>query len=94
MYDDSSIQNDLQDPQWADFEMPFVTRDAASWGIGVPKEEQDTAFGRFISGMAAEWHRNGRIVELEKKWNIKPSKWVGDMHKLYKEAGNHGRLLK
>ena len=51
MYDDSSIQNNLQDPQWADFEMPFVTRDAASWGIGVPKDEQETAFGRFISGI-------------------------------------------
>ena len=30
IYDDSSIQNDLQDPQWSDFEMPFETRDAAS----------------------------------------------------------------
>ncbi len=93
MYDDSSIQNDLQDAQWQDFEMPFETRDAESWGAAVPKDELDKAFGRFMSGMIAEWHRNGKIVELEKKWNIKPSKYVADMHKLYMDAGNHGRNL-
>lgn len=93
MYDDSSIQNDLQDEAWAEFEMPMQTIDAASWGIAVPKDEQDAAFGRFMSGMVAEWHRTGRIAELEKKWGIKPSAWVTDMHNKYKEAGDYGRLL-
>lgn len=94
MYDDSSIQNDLQDAAWAEFEMPMQTIDAASWGIAVPRDEQDGAFGRFMSGMVSEWHRTGRIVELEKKWGIKPSAWVTDMHNKYQEAGDYGRLLK
>ena len=93
MYDDSSIQNDLQDEAWSEFEMPFETRDAASWGLAVPKAELDTAFGKFMAGMVAEWHRTGRIVELEKKWGIKSSPWVREMHRQYKEAGDFGRNL-
>ena len=59
----------------------------------MPKDEQDTPFGRLISEMAEEWHRTGFIVELEKKWGIKPSKWVNEMHEMYQKAGDHGRLL-
>jgi polar amino acid transport system substrate-binding protein len=92
--DDTSIQGDLQDPAWSEeYEMPFETRDAASWGIGVPKDELDKAFGRFMSGMVSEWHRTGRIVELEKKWNIQPSRWAADMHEKFKEASQYGQVL-
>jgi polar amino acid transport system substrate-binding protein len=94
MLDDSSIQADLQLDMWKDYQMPFKTIDAASWGIAVPKAEQEGVFGRFMSGMVHDWHVSGRLVELEKKWGIKSTAYLREMHELYKKAATHGSLLK
>jgi len=74
--DDSSIGVDLASGQWDDFEMPLPTEDDNPWALAVPVPEKDCVFGQFMSGMQYNWLRSGRLIELEAKWDIKPSSFL------------------
>lgn len=68
VYDDSAIVAKTNDPEWADYEMPLPTIDDAPWGLAVPLGED--GFGALMSEMITDWHKNGRILELETKWGV------------------------
>ncbi|MCR9219620.1 MAG: transporter substrate-binding domain-containing protein [Alphaproteobacteria bacterium] len=76
VYDDSSIGSDIASGNWDDFEMPLNSEDDSPWGLAVPKAEEDCVFGRFMSGMQYNWHRDGTLIALEEKWGIKPTAFL------------------
>ena len=76
VYDDSSIMADLASGNWDDFEMPLPTEDDNPWGLAVPKAEQECIFGNFMAGMTYNWHQDGTLMELEKKWGIQPTAYL------------------
>ncbi|MEM1388659.1 MAG: transporter substrate-binding domain-containing protein [Pseudomonadota bacterium] len=76
VYDDSSIMADLASGQWDDFEMPLVTEDDNPWALAVPKAEENCIFGRFMSGMQYNWHKDGTLMELEAKWGIQSTEYL------------------
>ena len=39
-------------------------------------EGANCVFGRFMSGMQYQWHQDGSLIELEKKWGIKPTQYL------------------
>jgi hypothetical protein len=55
----------------------------------LPLEERDSLFGRFMAGMIYDWHANGRLIELEKKWGIQPTAYVQTMHEKFKPNRAH-----
>ena len=81
VYDDSFIIAKLQDPKWADYEMPLPTMDDAPWGLAVKHGEY--RFYGMMSEMIMKWHASGRIIELEKKYGIEPTPFAVKMHKKY-----------
>ena len=83
VYDDSSIMADLASGEWDGFEMPLKTEDDTPWALAVPLEEVDGIWGQFMSGMTYNWHRSGRLVELEKKWGIQPTAYLQSMNKKF-----------
>jgi polar amino acid transport system substrate-binding protein len=76
LYDDTAFAERLADPRWAGFEMPLETILTEPWGAAVKLEERDGPWGRFMAGTIADWHRSGKLIELEKKWNIVPSAFL------------------
>ncbi len=76
VYDDSSIGSDLASGNWDEFEMPLASEDDNPWGLAVPLAEQSCVFGNFMSGMQYNWHRSGRLIELEAKWGIQPTAYL------------------
>ncbi len=76
LYDDATIIGELASGKWDGYEMPLVTEDTQPWGLAVPKPERENIWGRFMAGMLYEWHRSGRLLELEKKWGIKQSDYL------------------
>ena len=76
VYDDSSIGSDLSSGNWDEFEMPLASEDDNPWGLGVPLAETSCVFGNFMSGMQYNWHREGTLIALEKKWGIKPTAFL------------------
>jgi len=80
VYDDTAFAERLADARWKDYEMPLETILEEPWGIAVKLEERDGPWGKFVADQIADWHRTGRIIELEKKWNIPPSAFLKRMH--------------
>jgi polar amino acid transport system substrate-binding protein len=58
------------------------------WGLAVKLEERDGAWGQVHGGGAREWHRNGKLIELEKKWGIQASAFLKTMQEKYSEKGS------
>ena len=85
VYDDSSIMSDLSSGDWPDFEMPLPSEDDNPWGLAVPVAERSCVFGNFMSGMTYNWHQSGRLIELEKKWGIQPTRYLEDQHERHKD---------
>jgi polar amino acid transport system substrate-binding protein len=84
VYDDTAFAERLADPKWAGFEMTLPTILEEPWGLAVKLEERDGAWGKFMAQVVEDWHRSGRLIELEKKWNIPPSAFLKTMHEKYK----------
>lgn len=67
---------------WAEFEVPLETQAEAPWGMAIRLNNPD--FQDLLSKATIDWHRKGTIAALEKKWGIKPTKWVQTTHEKYK----------
>jgi polar amino acid transport system substrate-binding protein len=80
LYDDTAFIERLGDPKWATFEMPLETILPQPWGAAVKLEERDGPWGQFMAKTITDWHRSGKLIELEKKWNIPPSALLKQMH--------------
>jgi polar amino acid transport system substrate-binding protein len=79
MYDDTAFLERLGDPKWAAFEMPLETILDEPWGAAVKLEDRNGPWGQFMAKTLTEWHRSGKLVEVEKKWNIPPSAFLKRM---------------
>ena len=69
-------------PEWSDYEMPLDSILVQPWGLAVKQGEK--AFADFMSKTVTDWHKSGFIAELEKKYNIKPTKFAQEMHAKHK----------
>jgi polar amino acid transport system substrate-binding protein len=88
LYDDVSIMADLATPEWAGYEMPVPVLYDNPWAAAVPIEDLHKGWGVFMAGMAYRWQADGTLIELGKKWNVKPSDWFVKMHdKLHWDTG-------
>ncbi len=83
VYDDSSIGSDLSSGEFEDFEMPLASEDDNPWGLAVPLAEKDCVFGHFMSGITFNMHQSGKLIELESKWGIQPTKYLADKKAAY-----------
>ncbi|GGK09060.1 amino acid ABC transporter [Pseudomonas matsuisoli] len=80
LYDDVGIQADLKLPEWSDYEMPVEVLYNNPWGAAVAIEERDKPWGVFISGLAYRWQSSGKLMDLEKAYDLQPSAWFADQH--------------
>ncbi|HEX8165564.1 MAG TPA: transporter substrate-binding domain-containing protein [Beijerinckiaceae bacterium] len=80
VYDDTAFAERLADAKWRDYEMPLETILEEPWGIAVKLDERDGPWGQFVAKQIEDWHRSGRIIELEKKWSIPPSAFLKKMN--------------
>ncbi|MEI6117064.1 MAG: hypothetical protein WCP99_21185, partial [Burkholderiales bacterium] len=80
LYDDVSLLADLDSGEWKRYEMPVSVLYNNPWAAAVPIEEQNRAWGAFMAGMAYRWQASGKLLELEKKWGLKPAGWFAQQH--------------
>lgn len=87
IYDDNLIAVMLADPQrrWADWHMPLPSQSDTPWGLAVRLEDRDRPWGRFMSGMVANWHRTGQLLRWENEAGIAESAFLRRMHEALKD---------
>jgi polar amino acid transport system substrate-binding protein len=69
-----------EDGKWSAYEMPLPVEDPQSWVIAVPLSERDGPFGHMMSDIIKDWHKSGKLIELEKKWKLEPSAFLKEEH--------------
>lgn len=86
LFDDTLINSTLAagDPKWANYEMPLASEDPQLWAMGVRLADLDAPFGKLLKDLSVEWHKTGKLVELEKKWGIKSSPFLLEMQAKHK----------
>ena len=84
LYDDTYFVDHLNDPKWAAFEMPLPSILVVPWGLAVKLEELNGPWGQFMADTVKDWHKTGKLIELEAKWKIPPSPFLKKMHEQYK----------
>jgi polar amino acid transport system substrate-binding protein len=82
VYDDSSHVAKTKSPEWADYEMPLPTIDDAPWGLAVKLGE--AKFNDMMKATIIDWHKTGRILELETKWGVANTPFAKAMNEKYK----------
>ena len=87
LYDFALITSILSsdDPKWANYEMPLVSEDPQVWAMGVRLDDLNGPFGKFLKETSIEWHRSGTLIALEKKYGIKSSPYLLEMHNKLKD---------
>lgn len=88
LFDNTLIESTLAggDPKWKDYEMPLPSEDPQAWAIGVRLADLNGPFGEFLKKVNAEWHKSGKLLELEKKWGIKENPYLREMHEKMKKS--------
>ena len=71
LFDDTLIGSTLaaSDPKWANYEMPFASEDPQLWALGVRLDDLNAPFGQMLKQLSLDWHKSGKLLELEKKWD-------------------------
>jgi polar amino acid transport system substrate-binding protein len=88
LFDDTLIVSTLSggDAKWANYEMPLASEDPQLWAIGVRLSDLNAPFGKLIKDMSVEWHKSGRLLELERKWGIKQSPYLIEQNRKLKSS--------
>lgn len=81
-YDSAFFVGKLQEPDWSDYEMTLPQVNPEPWGLAVKKEDKE--FIDYMAGVITDWHKSGKIVELENKWKIPASPFAAEMNNKYK----------
>jgi polar amino acid transport system substrate-binding protein len=83
LFDNTLITSTLAsgDPRWADYEMPLKTEDEQPWAIAVKLDDLSSPWGDFVRKISTDWHKTGRLLELEKKWGVTQSPFLVEMNK-------------
>ena len=87
LYDNTWIESQLAgDPQWADYEMPLETEDLQVWAAAVPLDQLEGPYGDFMRETVTDWHRSGKLIELNREWGIQDNPFLQEMHEQHKSS--------
>ncbi len=85
LYDQTFVVGKLTDDDWkGGYHMPLPGIMETPWAIAVKLGE--TNFQKFMEDIHKEWMKSGRIVELEKTWNVPPTDYAKRTHEKAKSG--------
>lgn len=81
VYDDTLlIYKKKSDEKWKEYDVVVLDIAPLPWGSAVKPEDKDAAWGKFMSDVVKDWHKQGTLVEAEKKWLGQNTKWLLDQN--------------
>lgn len=87
IYDDNLIAVMLGDSsgRWRDWHQPLPSQSDTPWGLAVRLADVNGPWGRFMSGMVANWHRSGQLLTWEREAGIAESPFLRRMHEAMRD---------
>lgn len=83
VYNDLLIGMAAAEPAWSDFEVPFESEDRQYHSIGVRLNDGASTFGQFLSDTVTDWHKSGKLIELNEKWGVTPNPYLAEANKKF-----------
>ena len=81
VYDNTWIESQLAaEPQWAAYEMPFVTEQLQPWAIAVPLAALDGDYGDQMREIVTGWHKSGFLIERNRANGIADNPFLQEQH--------------
>lgn len=93
LYTDVAIQQYLKDPEWAGYTAGLPSALIIPWALSVSRSEAGSEFEQVVGDIVADWHRSGRLIELEAAWDILPNRFLQDANRLWNTREADGSLL-
>ncbi|WP_323117762.1 transporter substrate-binding domain-containing protein [Burkholderia alba] len=93
LFDNTAIAGDLRAAEWHGYRIALPTVLPTPWAIAIARTTPDDPLGRLIGDAVADWHREGTLIALERKWGLPPSAFLADMHALWSRRTADGRYL-
>ena len=93
LYDNTALESDIKQPEWSDYKTPLAVSMTTPWAIAIGRNESSTKFAAVLSDIVADWHRSGFLIERERAWNLRPSKFLQDMHDLWSKKDANGQYI-
>lgn len=84
LYEDVAMLRTIEDAEWAGYGLlvPNLKSETYNWGMGVRKGEHELV--QLLGEITAEWHSNGTILFLERKYGLTNSSFALEMHSISK----------
>jgi polar amino acid transport system substrate-binding protein len=90
LFDNTAIQADLQQPQWAGYRAALPPAMSVPWGLAIARKERGSELEQLLGDIVADWHRSGFLLEREKAWQLPPSKFLQDANALWNRKNSAG----
>ncbi|MBF0392926.1 MAG: ABC transporter permease subunit [Alphaproteobacteria bacterium] len=78
LYDATAIANEMKHPDLAGYRAPLGQVLTSPWAAAVARSERGGALERAVGDAIADWHREGFLLELERKWAVPPTRFLAD----------------
>ncbi len=76
LYDEVNLLNELASGDWDGYEVSLPTRFILPWAVAIRKEEAGGRLDRLLGDLLAQWHRDGFLQDLERRWDLPPSPYL------------------
>lgn len=90
LYSEAAAQHLRRQAPWRHYRMPLDSALVVPWAISLAREEQGSALEREVGDALARWHREGTLIALEKKWGLKPSRFLQEARDRWSERRADG----
>lgn len=82
LYDDSAfVARQIAEPKkWENFAIATPVVGDVPWAAAVRLDDLSAPLGKLLATSIADWHKSGKMVELEKKWGMPSTEWIQKMY--------------
>lgn len=89
-FDDVALVSLAAEEADANFTVKLPSILATPWAIAVAQGEETADWGLFLSDLMAEWHAQGKFLELQDKWGLLPNPYLTTAQEIWARSGEDG----
>ena len=76
IFDEVNLLHEIAGGGWDGYRVALPTRFVGPWAVAIRKDEKNGRLDHLLGDTLAEWHRNGFLQEVEKRWDLPPSPYL------------------
>ncbi|HSX94069.1 MAG TPA: transporter substrate-binding domain-containing protein [Hydrogenophaga sp.] len=91
VYTEVALQHLRQGADWPAYRLLPTAALQSPWAVYLPRNARGSELERRIGDALAQWHRDGSLIELERRWGLPPSGFLQAMQARWNGLGADGQ---